>query len=60
MFLKSAPEPINNCRKALELEPNVKHLVKCFLDSESSHATPENLDSKFTPSDVTSGGCNNI
>lgn len=28
--------PINNCRKALELEPDVKHLLKCFLESEPS------------------------
>lgn len=41
IFLNSAPEPINNCRKAFELMLQVKHLLKCFLESESYVLTPE-------------------
>jgi len=41
IFLKSAPESVNKCRKAFELMLEVKHLLKCFLESEPYVLSPE-------------------
>lgn len=41
MFLKSAPEPASNSRKAFDLMLEVKHLLKSFLESEPYMLTLE-------------------
>lgn len=41
VFLKSASEPVNNCRKAFLLTLEAKHLLKCFLESGPHVLTPE-------------------